>query len=106
MPGLPLSEHSLVSYLTSHGIVCALGHVTNDQTRVARFDALWNHKTHPGVFSKEAALALVSSNVLKLLGIKPEATGERSEWAAVRGEAFGLGGKVVAVSSAEGTAIY
>lgn len=93
LAGPPLTHHTLASLLTSKGVVVGLGHATNDATRNARFDALWNYHSVPDTFSAKDALALVSTNLFTLLGIE----GKKGGFVAVEGDAFGIGSRVVGV---------
>jgi hypothetical protein len=91
--GPPLTEHTLASLLTSKGVVVGLGHGTNDVVRQARFDALWNYSAVPSTFSPASAIALVSSNLYKLLGVK--AKPGLGGFIAVEGDALNMGSRVV-----------
>ncbi|KAI0367346.1 composite domain of metallo-dependent hydrolase [Pilatotrama ljubarskyi] len=70
LPGPPLSEKSSVRVLLEHGITVGLGVPDADKTLNTRFDAAWAALEANGTISKAQAIALVSTNVEKLLGIE------------------------------------
>ncbi|KAL7413707.1 hypothetical protein BDY24DRAFT_340073 [Mrakia frigida] len=92
LAGPPATKHTTASLLTSKGVVVGLGHLTSDATRHARYDAAWNYVSVPSVFTPASAIALVSTNLNKLLGVEID-TG----LLAVEGDAFGAGSRIVGV---------
>ncbi|PIL26899.1 hypothetical protein GSI_10037 [Ganoderma sinense ZZ0214-1] len=97
LPGPPLSAKSQVVTLLEHGVTVGLGTVDSDKARNTRFDAGWAALEAGGTISKAQAIALVSTNVEKLLGIERDA-GETELVATSGGDLLGFG-KVVAVIS-------
>ncbi|WVQ99842.1 hypothetical protein IAU59_006985 [Kwoniella sp. CBS 9459] len=104
IPSIPLSNHTLPSYLASHGVTVGLGIVEEWQARNTLYEAAWVYATSPaGVFTKRDALNLVGKNLENLLGLnehhhKDEKTAESERgWVAHEGDVFSLGGKVRAV---------
>ncbi|WVN90229.1 uncharacterized protein L203_105465 [Cryptococcus depauperatus CBS 7841] len=97
LPGPPLSNHTLPSYLTSHGVTVGLGIVEEWQARNTRYDAAWVYSSSPHVFTKSSALALVSDNLEELLGLRdglgPVKQWDRG-WVAYEGDLFGLNSRV------------
>lgn len=70
--------------------------------RNTRFDAGWTLLGSPSL-TPQTALALVSTNLEKLLGLKGASKDVRErDWIAVEGDAFGFNGKVVASGGAGG----
>lgn len=70
--------------------------------RNTRNDAAWTYANNPEVFTKSDALALVSSNLDILLGLKEreEKVSEMSRgWVAWEGDWTGFGGRVRAVKA-------
>lgn len=70
----------------------------------------WTLLTSPSLTPK-SALALVSTNLEKLLGLKDSSKDVRDrDWIAVQGDAFGFDGKVVAQGGAgkkaDGVALF
>ncbi|ODN78842.1 hypothetical protein L202_04386 [Cryptococcus amylolentus CBS 6039] len=96
IPGPPLSNHTLPSYLASHGVTVGLGIVEEWQARNTRYDAAWVYANSPDVFSKSSALALVSGNLEELLGLNDayKAREEEKAWVAYEGDMFGFEGRV------------
>ncbi|KAI0354145.1 composite domain of metallo-dependent hydrolase [Trametes cingulata] len=72
LPGPPLSEKSAVRVLLEHGVTVGLGVPDADKAVNTRFDAAWAALEANSTISKEQAIALVSTNVEKLLGIERE----------------------------------
>ncbi|WVQ81918.1 hypothetical protein IAT38_004045 [Cryptococcus sp. DSM 104549] len=100
IPGPPLSNHTLPSYLASHGVTVGLGITEEWQARNTRYDAAWVYANSPEVFTKSSALSLVSDNLEELLGLNDDGKGLKAEekgWVAYEGEVFGFGGRVRAV---------
>ncbi|OCF30643.1 amidohydrolase [Kwoniella heveanensis BCC8398] len=104
IPSVPLSNHTLPSYLVSHGVTVGLGIVEEWQARNTLYEAAWVYASSPpGVFTKRDALDLVGKNLETLLGLKDghhrhSYEGEsQGGWVAHEGDVFSLGGKVKAV---------
>ncbi|OWZ77540.1 amidohydrolase [Cryptococcus neoformans Bt85] len=97
IPGPPLSNHTLPSYLVSHGVKVGLGIVEEWQARNTRYDAAWVYANSPEIFSKSSALALVSDNLEELLGLNDNTNALREDekaWVAYEGDLFGFEGRV------------
>lgn len=88
------------------------------QARNTQNDAAWIYANNPEVFTKQAALDLVSSNLEELLGLKDrqgkedavksvsEEEGEGKSWVAWEGDLFGGGfGRARAVKSVGATRV-
>ncbi|KZT52272.1 carbohydrate esterase family 9 protein [Calocera cornea HHB12733] len=100
LPGPPLTEESNISLLLAHNVTVGIGVVWEWQTRNTRFDAIWAYREGGGKISKGQALALVSSNVEKVLGL--HTSSDVGDLVAYRGGDFlSPGAKVVGVMSAE-----
>jgi hypothetical protein len=101
LPGPPISNHTLPSYLASHGVKVALGIEENWQARNTRNDAAWIYANNPEVFSKQDAIGLVSKNLGALLGLD---TGDKVEgedsWVAWEGDWFSIDARVRGVKGA------
>ncbi|EIW67430.1 hypothetical protein TREMEDRAFT_11883, partial [Tremella mesenterica DSM 1558] len=69
IPGPPLSNHTLASYLSSAGVLVGLGIREAWEARNTQYEAAWQFTSSPGTFSKSSALALVSENLEVLLGL-------------------------------------
>ena len=68
--------------------------------RNTRFDVGWTLLGSPSL-TTQSALALVTTNLEKLLGLKTSAEFSARDWIAVEGaDAFGFDGKVVATGGA------
>ncbi|CAK5283111.1 unnamed protein product [Mycena citricolor] len=107
LPGPPLSAESSAAYLHRHGITVGLAPqgieglplMTGWAVHNLRFDAGWVFIESGGAVSKEAALAMVSTNLEKLLGVSASANGS-TEFAATKGgDLFSFESKVVAMIS-------
>ncbi|KAI0643970.1 composite domain of metallo-dependent hydrolase [Trametes meyenii] len=72
LPGPPLSEKNAVRVLLDHGVTVGLGVHDADKTLNTRFDVAWAALEANETISKEEAIALVSTNVEKLLGVERE----------------------------------
>ncbi|KAH9853225.1 carbohydrate esterase family 9 protein [Lenzites betulinus] len=70
LPGPPLTEKSAVRVLLEQGVTVGLGVRDADKALNTRFDAAWAALEAGSTISKEEAIALVSTNVQKLLGIE------------------------------------
>ncbi|KAI0746218.1 composite domain of metallo-dependent hydrolase [Daedaleopsis nitida] len=97
LPGPPLSEKSAVSVLLDHNVTVGLGILESWDARNARFDAAWAALEANGELSKADALALVSSNIEKLLGVKTDSL--QADLVATRGGDLMEFSKVVGVIS-------
>ncbi len=96
MAGLPWTEHTLPAYLASKGVTVALGIQEEWLARQTKFEAAWQYTQGPSTFSKAQALDLVSTNLEKLLGVKP-ASKASSSWVAWEGDWTSNQAKAVAV---------
>ncbi|KAI0748925.1 composite domain of metallo-dependent hydrolase [Fomes fomentarius] len=72
LPGPPLSGETSLSVFLRHNVTVGLGIVESWDARNARFDAAWAALELNGEISKADALALVSANVEKLLGVETD----------------------------------
>nr|XP_018261300.1 amidohydrolase [Kwoniella dejecticola CBS 10117]OBR83458.1 amidohydrolase [Kwoniella dejecticola CBS 10117] len=101
IPSIPLSNHTLPSYLASHGVTVGLGIQEEWQARNTLYEAAWTYANSPsGVFSKRDALDLVGKNLEILLGLDDSSkttVGAGAGWVAHQGNPFEFGSKVVSV---------
>ncbi|ORY35366.1 hypothetical protein BCR39DRAFT_509101 [Naematelia encephala] len=99
VPGLPLSNHSLASYLADAGVLVGLGIEEEWEARNTRLEAAWTYANSPSVFTKSDALSLVSKNLEELLGLEDgvKARAESKSWVAWEGDVFGFEGRVKAI---------
>ncbi|KAF7330339.1 Carbohydrate esterase family 9 protein [Mycena venus] len=107
LAGPPLTEQSSAALLASHGVIVGLGpqgvspeapSMSTWAVRNLRFDMAWVALESGGSVSKEAALAMASSNIEKLLGVQSRA----SEFAVTQGgDLFSLDSKVIAMVSSK-----
>jgi len=109
LPGPPLTAQSSAAYLTSHGVTVGLGPqgVMGDASmgawavRNLRFDMAWVALESGGSVSKDAALAMASSNIEELLGIPSHSANAKYDFAVTRGgDLFSLDAKVIGMVSA------
>ncbi|KAJ6468464.1 hypothetical protein C8R45DRAFT_1018898 [Mycena sanguinolenta] len=107
LAGPPLTAQSSAALLASHGVTVGLGpqsisgipSMSNWAVRNLRWDAAWVALESNGSISKEEALAMASSNIEKLLGIR---SAPNSEFAVTRGgDLFSLESKVIAMVSSK-----
>ncbi|THH19962.1 hypothetical protein EW146_g1322 [Bondarzewia mesenterica] len=99
LPGPPLSKESGISLLLAHNVTVGIGVVESSSAVNARFDAAWAALESAGRISKTEALALVSTNLEKLLGGKSYIDGMSDLVATEGGDLLGFESKVVAVIS-------
>nr|XP_031860080.1 uncharacterized protein CI109_004444 [Kwoniella shandongensis]KAA5527152.1 hypothetical protein CI109_004444 [Kwoniella shandongensis] len=92
LAGPPVTNHTLPSYLASHGVKVGLGIVEEWQARNTRYDAAWVYANNPETFTKSSALDLVSKNLDELLGLDLE--GGKKGWVAYEGDLFGFESRV------------
>ncbi|KAI0690094.1 carbohydrate esterase family 9 protein [Cytidiella melzeri] len=97
LPGPPLTAESAVTTLLAHNVTVALGRKIASDARYARLDAAWAALEAGGSISRKDALALVTSNLEKLLGIPSEDDADLV--ATVGGGLSDYSSKVVAVIS-------
>lgn len=93
LPGPPLSNHTLPSYLASRGVTVGLGIHEECDARLARFEAAWAYTAAPHVFSKKQAVDLVSGNLEKLLGLDLKSKADTG-FVAYEGDFFSFQGRV------------
>ncbi|KAF8207208.1 hypothetical protein K438DRAFT_1714110 [Mycena galopus ATCC 62051] len=107
LAGPPLTPQSSAALLASHGVVVGLGpqglmgmpSMSNWAVRNLRFDMAWVALESGDSISKAAALAMASSNIEKLLGVR---SGSNREFAVTRGgDLFSLESKVIAIVSSK-----
>ncbi|KLO05758.1 hypothetical protein SCHPADRAFT_917689 [Schizopora paradoxa] len=105
LPGPPLSNSSAASVLLDHGVNVAIGVVDEFAARNTRFDAAWAALESHGKIDRRTALALVTTNLEKALGVgagSKSHKGYRQDFVAYKGgDMFNLESKVVGVVSAE-----
>ncbi|KAI0266867.1 carbohydrate esterase family 9 protein [Gloeopeniophorella convolvens] len=70
LPGPPLSADSAISVLLSHNVTVGVGVDESSSAASARFDIGWVALEAGGRISKSQAIALASTNLGKLLGVK------------------------------------
>ncbi|ORX38692.1 hypothetical protein BD324DRAFT_621954 [Kockovaella imperatae] len=104
MPGLPITNHSLASYLASKGVVVGLGSREEWETRNIRFEAGWQYANYHHVFSRQDAIDLVSANLEELLGLNDRQDVHKADedigsesWVAYEGDMLSFEGRVRAV---------
>ncbi|KAM5544023.1 hypothetical protein V8D89_002640, partial [Ganoderma adspersum] len=95
--GVGGTQNSQVVTLLEHGVTVGLGTIDSDKARNTRFDAGWAALEAGEAISKAQAIALVSTNVEKLLGIERD-SGETELVATSGGDLLEFS-KVVAVIS-------
>ncbi|KAJ6491356.1 carbohydrate esterase family 9 protein [Mycena vitilis] len=94
LPGPPLTQSSAIAALVAHNVTVGIKVTEPSSVRNTRFDVAWARLESNGILGKAEALALASSNLETLLGVKESnidlvATSGRSEFE----------GKVVAIIS-------
>ncbi|KAJ7691755.1 hypothetical protein B0H17DRAFT_1062568 [Mycena rosella] len=108
LAGPPLTAQGPAAWLAAHNVTVGLGPqgINGDASmstwavRNLRFDMAWVALDSGGSISKEAALAMVSSNVEELLGVR--SAGANAEFAVTRGgDLFSLDAKVIAMVSSK-----
>ncbi|KAI8973081.1 carbohydrate esterase family 9 protein [Trametes punicea] len=72
LPGPPLSERSAIVELLAHNVTVGVGVTAAWEVRNTRFDVAWAALESNGTISKADALALASTNVETLLGVKAD----------------------------------
>jgi len=98
LPGPPLTEESVIATLIAHNVTVGIGVIEKWTAQNTRFDAGWAALDSPTHVSREQALALVTTDLEKLLGV--EVPGKDADVVAYRGgDVFNFGSKVVAVVS-------
>jgi len=70
LPGPPLSQTNAAGLLLSHNVTIGIGVQEQWQSRNIRFDVGWTALDAGGYISKTQAIALASTNLEKLLGLK------------------------------------
>lgn len=91
----PLTAQTPIEALVSSGVTVALGILESWSARNTRLEAAWARLSAPSL-TDEGALALVSSNLEKLLGVeKRSVEAERADWVAYEGDFWGFEGKAV-----------
>jgi hypothetical protein len=94
-----LARLSAISTLISYNVTVAVGVVESWEARNTRLDTGWAAVESGGVIGKEDAVALGSTSLYELLGVR-DAAEDRDVVATVGGGLFGsgdLGSKVVVV---------
>ncbi|KAJ7255303.1 carbohydrate esterase family 9 protein [Mycena rebaudengoi] len=94
LPGPPLTKSSAIAKLIAYNVTVGVGIDEVWAARNARFDAAWAGLESDGVLNKAQTLALASSNLETLLGVKNIDT----DLVAIRGGSD-FEGKVIAVIS-------
>jgi len=99
LPGPPLTKDTEITTLLAHGVKVGIGILEQWSARNARFDAAWAALESNGRISKTEALALASTNLEELLGVKPAASLSGDLVATVGGSILDLEAKVVGIIS-------
>ncbi|PFH48493.1 hypothetical protein AMATHDRAFT_5747 [Amanita thiersii Skay4041] len=99
LPGPPLSADTLVTTLIANGINVAIGVTTETSVRNTRFEIAWAMLNSNGKISKSQALALVTVNLERALGVDPKLIGWRDIVAYRGGSVFDMESKVLGVAS-------
>ncbi|KAF8897044.1 carbohydrate esterase family 9 protein [Gymnopilus junonius] len=98
LPGPPLSNNSAIMELISNNVVVGIGCEEIWSARNLPFDVAWAAIESGGRLSKELALAIGSTNVLRLLGVSSDEM--KVDMVATRGgDILSLEGKVAAILS-------
>ncbi|KAG8880724.1 hypothetical protein FRB98_004765 [Tulasnella sp. 332] len=98
LPGLPLSEDTVITSLLKHNVTVAIGILEGWEARNTRFELAWAALGSKVQLSKGQALALGSTNLEKIFGIPSSAV--EGDWVAYRsGDMFDLGSQVVGAAS-------
>ncbi|KAJ7021523.1 carbohydrate esterase family 9 protein [Mycena alexandri] len=100
LAGPPTTEHTAVSALMLHNVTVALGVMETWDARNTRFEIAWASLASGGRMSKADVLALGSTNVAKLLGVKAPQKLTQDLVATRGGDLLSFNSKVVAVISA------
>ncbi|KAJ7164020.1 carbohydrate esterase family 9 protein [Mycena crocata] len=97
LAGPPLTQHTPISALTAQNVTVGLGVIEIWDARNTRFEVAWAALATGGNMSRAEALALGSTHVAMLLGVKPA-----TKWdlvAARGGDLLSFSSKVVAILS-------
>ncbi|KAG6372339.1 carbohydrate esterase family 9 protein [Boletus reticuloceps] len=99
LPGPPLTKDSAITTLLAHGVKVGIGILEQWSARNTRFDAAWAALESNGQISKSETLALASTNLEELLGVKPTVSLSGDLVATVGGSLLDLEAKVVGIIS-------
>ncbi|KAL4078461.1 hypothetical protein V8B97DRAFT_2102344 [Scleroderma yunnanense] len=99
LPGPPLSEDTAVSKLLAHNVTVGIGVMESWDARNTRFDMIWAALEAGGKITHNQAIALVSSNIEKLLTGSVSPAGNVDLIVLEGGGLFDPQSKVVAVIS-------
>ncbi|EIN11328.1 composite domain of metallo-dependent hydrolase [Punctularia strigosozonata HHB-11173 SS5] len=103
LPGPPLTKHSSLSLLLEHNVTVALGVTESWEARNTRLNLAWAALESTTDLSRSEALALATTNIEKLLGLKATL----GEFVITRGgDLLDMDSQVVAVASAQQNAVY
>ncbi|KAF8967824.1 carbohydrate esterase family 9 protein [Flammula alnicola] len=106
LPGPPISNNSTVMELISNNVAVGLGceGMWSSSARNLPFNIAWAAIESGGRLSKEEAIAMGSTNVLKLLGVNMDDT--KVDLVATRGGDLGFESKVIAIISARQKTVH
>ncbi|KIJ61333.1 hypothetical protein HYDPIDRAFT_42737 [Hydnomerulius pinastri MD-312] len=99
LPGPPLTKDTAISTLLRHGVTVGIGTVEPWNARNTRLDVAWAALESDGQITKSQALALASTNLEKLLGVKSSSSASGDLVATLGGSILDLEAKVVGVIS-------
>ncbi|KAF9241521.1 hypothetical protein BU15DRAFT_87115 [Melanogaster broomeanus] len=99
LAGPPLTKESTITTLMAYNVTVGIGITESWSARNTRLDVAWAALESDGVISKSEALALASTNLEKLLGVKPGASLSGDLVATRGGSALDLDAKVVGIIS-------
>ncbi|KAF9566703.1 carbohydrate esterase family 9 protein [Agrocybe pediades] len=105
LPGPPFTKNSSVVELLSNGVIIGVGCETISAARNLPFDIAWTAIESGGRFSREQAMAIGSTNLLKLLGVEVDES--KLELVASKGgELLSMQSKVAAILSPAKGAVH
>jgi hypothetical protein len=99
LPGPPLTKDSAISKLIDHNITVGIGIEEIWSARNTRFDVAWAALEAGGKISKAQALALGSTNIEALLGVKADVAETPDLVATEGGDLMNMESKVVGIIS-------
>ncbi|KAF8444526.1 composite domain of metallo-dependent hydrolase [Boletus edulis BED1] len=99
LPGPPLTKDSAITTLLAHGVKVGIGILEQWSARNTRLDAAWAALESNGQISKSETLALASTNLEELLGVKPTVSLSGDLVATVGGSLLDVEAKVVGIIS-------
>ncbi|KAG9004460.1 hypothetical protein FRB94_002331 [Tulasnella sp. JGI-2019a] len=98
LPGLPLSEETVITTLLKHNVTVAIGILEGWEARNTRFELAWAALGSSGRVPKSQALALGSTNFEKIFDIPSSVV--KGDWVAYSGgDMFDLQSKAIGIAS-------